>query len=69
MVCLRNHWVENYAVILGLLDPLISVSAPLEYPLFEGHSNEGVDDVANIGSRHLTDLPDNWERLDDGFEA
>ena len=49
-----------------LLEELIPLLAVLLDPLLEGIADEGVDDVADVASGHLADLPDDGKGVDDG---
>ena len=54
---------------MGLLEPVVAVLAALEDPVLEWTANEGVDNVADVISGHLTDLSDYGESVDDVLVA
>ena len=54
---------------MGLLEPVVAVLAALKDPVLEWTANEGVDNVADVISGHLTDLSDYGESVDDVLVA
>ena len=57
--------IEGDGRVVVLCEPSVSILAALLDPFLEGLANSGVDHVANVGSRHLADLPQHGERVHD----
>ena len=57
--------VERDGGIVLSCEPLVPLSAALGYPLLERLPDAGVDHVADIRPRHLANLAQDWERVDD----
>ena len=57
--------VKSNSSIVVLLEPFVSISTPLGYPLFERLADSSVDDVTDVRSGHLPNLSQNRQRIDD----
>ena len=55
--------IEGDGRVVVLREPIVSILAALLDPFLEGLANSGVDHVANVGSRHLADLPQHGEAV------
>ena len=59
--------LDGGVVVVGQL--VVSDAAARHHPVLEGRADARVDDVANIASRHLPDLPRDRERVHNFPEA
>ena len=64
-----NSWVKSNGSIVVLLEPLVSILTALLDPLFELLANSGVDDVADVRPGHLSNFPQNRQRIHHLCEA
>ena len=63
--CRCDPRIEGDCRVVVLREPIVSILATLLDPFLEGLADSGVDYVADVGPRHLTDLPEHWERVHD----
>ena len=60
-------WVQHDVEVVVLSQLVVALLASGSNPIGERLSNPGVDDVAHVGPRHLADLLDDWQRVNDNL--